>query len=200
MAPTYRISQLIAIVVAAVGGSVMLGWILDITTLKSIFPGSVEMKFNTAASFLLTGACLAMANAAHKPLWLQLLINFLAAAVVLLAVTTLVEYYTGRDLHVDQAFFRDVARSNPGRMSPLTAVNFVLMGGGAAIARGSRPDCPGSDPVHGIHHDVFMYSGNVGSSVPCILFFYDGRAHRDGSAHVWGICPGRSGSICQTLG
>jgi hypothetical protein len=54
MAPTYRISQLIAIVVAAVGGSVMLGWILDITTLKSIFPGSVEMKFNTAASFLLT--------------------------------------------------------------------------------------------------------------------------------------------------
>ena len=39
----------------AVGGSVLLGWWLEVDGLKSIFPGVLTMKVNTALVFMLLG-------------------------------------------------------------------------------------------------------------------------------------------------
>src|ERR1039457_20427 len=41
-----------------VGGMVLVGWALDIAALKSILPGCVSMKPNTAIAFILTGIAL----------------------------------------------------------------------------------------------------------------------------------------------
>ena len=37
---------------------VMIGWFYDISVLKSVIPGLISMKFNTAICFLLIGLCL----------------------------------------------------------------------------------------------------------------------------------------------
>lgn len=56
----------------------------------------------------------------------------LAALVVLAGLLTLIEYVTGWDMRIDQFLFREeagtVAASNPGRMAPSTALNFVIVG------------------------------------------------------------------------
>jgi hypothetical protein len=41
-----------------VGSLVLVGWTLDIATLKSVAPGFVTMKANTALAFLLAGVSL----------------------------------------------------------------------------------------------------------------------------------------------
>jgi hypothetical protein len=41
-----------------VGGIVLVGWALDIAALKSVLPGWVSMKPNTAVAFILVGIAL----------------------------------------------------------------------------------------------------------------------------------------------
>jgi PAS domain S-box-containing protein len=53
-----RTSQILALLVIGLGGLVLLGWVLDIQLLKSIFPEWVTMKVNTALGFLLAGSSL----------------------------------------------------------------------------------------------------------------------------------------------
>jgi len=45
-----------------VGGAVLSGWALDIAALKSVLPGWVSMKPNTAVAFILTGVALLLAR------------------------------------------------------------------------------------------------------------------------------------------
>jgi protein-S-isoprenylcysteine O-methyltransferase Ste14 len=47
-----------SITVVLVGCLVFIGWILDIGILKSVLPGLVTMKANTALCFILAGAAL----------------------------------------------------------------------------------------------------------------------------------------------
>ncbi len=55
---SYKVSKGLAFFVAIAGAIVMLGWIFDISILKSILPGWVTMKFNTAVCFVLCGITL----------------------------------------------------------------------------------------------------------------------------------------------
>jgi len=52
-----------------------------------------------------------------------------AVAVVLIGGLTLTEYILGRNFGFDQLLVHDIASTiYPGRMSPITAANFVLVG------------------------------------------------------------------------
>jgi PAS domain S-box-containing protein len=119
--------------VILVGALVLCGWIFDVSTLKTVFPGLVSMKVNTAICFILAGSAL----------WLQVqsqpvpsrrtrLARLLALPVVATAFLTLAEYVLGVDLGLDHFFFRETAQeagnSFPGRMAPATAFNFMLLG------------------------------------------------------------------------
>ena len=112
-----------ALAVMALGLAVMVGWLLGIEPLKQVLPGLSSMKFNTALGFLLAGGALYFRE---KPG----LRHGLAGAVGLLGALTLAQVFTGGDFGIDQLFVREaaVAGQAPGRMSPATALCFLLSG------------------------------------------------------------------------
>ncbi|MES2467796.1 MAG: PAS domain S-box protein [Verrucomicrobiota bacterium] len=116
-----------------VGSAVLVGWLCDVSALKSILPIWVTMKANTALAFVLAGVALWMTrpeqtfpNPGH-------LGQGCAAACALIGLLTLSEHLFGWDLKIDQLLIADrssaLESSHPGRMAPVTALNFLLLGG-----------------------------------------------------------------------
>lgn len=126
-----RISQLASLLVMAIGCLVLLGWQLDISLLKSGFPGmSSTMKPNTALCFLLAGCSLRLLQFQRSRLHYRV-DRGTAGLVIAIGLLTLSQYLFGWDLGIDEWLFRDVVSSTtpyPGRMGVNTALNFVLMG------------------------------------------------------------------------
>jgi len=58
----FDITRIISAVVIIIGLVVIIGWLLDIETLKSIVPTWVTMKFSTAVSFLMSGIVVMLMN------------------------------------------------------------------------------------------------------------------------------------------
>jgi len=129
-------SQTISIVVFGFGCLVILGWIFDITLLKSVLPGLVTMKANTAIAFCCGASAVWLSHQSptkkqHNK-FLFLALKVLPCLVMLIGLLTLIQYKTGIDLGIDQLLFKETKNANfvgiPGRMAPNTALNFVLLG------------------------------------------------------------------------
>ncbi|MDZ4202281.1 MAG: response regulator [Gallionella sp.] len=129
------LAQGAGIAVAVIGMIALLGWILDISVLKSIRPDWVTMKANTALCFLLSGLALwlkARSRSPTLPARVLLLMHTLSALVMLIGLLTLLQYLTSDDFGIDQWLLQETAGavdSRPlGRMAPATALCFVLLG------------------------------------------------------------------------
>jgi diguanylate cyclase (GGDEF)-like protein len=121
-------------VVAGVGAAVLAGWALDIRVLKGVFPGGATMKVNTALGFVASGACLWLLHAAAPGSGALRLARGLAIFVLLLGALSLGETSLGTDLGMDQLILPDPAASpHPGRMSPATGFNFMIVGLALAV-------------------------------------------------------------------
>ena len=143
-------SKLMATLAAALaisaGGMVLVGWAFNLTALKSILPGWVSVKPNTALGFMLTGLALLFSSQAHARLPQNLtfvyrfgrLCGLLAG---LLGLLTLAEYAFGWNPGFDQWLFPEpvgtLGTSSPGRMAPDTALCFLLLAACQEIARSS---------------------------------------------------------------
>ncbi len=126
------LSRAASVIVMLVGFLVLVGWAFDFATLKSVFPGMVTMKVNTALAFILAGGSLWLRQTKRTDQRAYRLAQGCAGAVVLIGALTLSEYLLGRGLGIDQLLFQEssaaVGTSNPGRMAPNTALNFLLIG------------------------------------------------------------------------
>ena len=125
----HRLALALGLLLAMAACAVILGWALDITVLKTVFPGLVTMKVNTALGLGLCGVGLVVL--AREPV--PIVVPVLAGLVIAIGAITLAEYFLGRDLWIDQALIRDdltitVGTSAPGRMAPSTAFCFILAG------------------------------------------------------------------------
>lgn len=117
----------VAFTVILVSFFVLVGWVLDVPFLQTIFPTLVTMKFNTALCFLLTGVSLLFHNNAKYNSVTSLLLFFVFSIIVL----TLFEYFFSINLGIDQFFVNDlknpVKNAAPGRMSSQTAILFLIL-------------------------------------------------------------------------
>jgi signal transduction histidine kinase len=117
---------------ALVGAAVLAGWWLDLPVLKSVIPGHVSMKPNTALGFGLAGTALLLLSARPGSPRSQRVGRWLALLVVSIGGLTLSEYAFGWRLGIDELLFKDdpdpAATLIPGRMAPSTAFNFLLLG------------------------------------------------------------------------
>src|SRR5215216_202509 len=118
-----------SIVVSGMGLVVMLGWIMDISSLRSFLPGLPAMRFNTALSLLLMGISVLLLQNEETGPARKRLGKVLAGLVLLISVLTLVEYLFRWDLGIDELFIKDMfSPSNlfPGRMSPVAVLSSSL--------------------------------------------------------------------------
>ncbi len=136
-----RYSETAAAASVAVGILVLCGWAFHVARLTSIAPGLASMKPNTAAGLTMVGLSLgAAARAERRAISAPLVQGLTAGLAATLGFATLMEYFLGRDLGIDQVLFRAPAApslSAPGRMAPTTATCFVLLGA-ALLAAGRR--------------------------------------------------------------
>lgn len=118
----------------------LIGWALDIAVLKSVLPGWVSVKPNTAAAFILLGLSLAGLTRRSKATRHAAGLSALLAG--LLGAVTLLEYALDWDPGLDQLLFREsadaVATSVPGRMAPETALCFLLLAAAVLLCDTSR--------------------------------------------------------------
>jgi signal transduction histidine kinase len=118
---------------AAVGAAVLVGWAVDIPIPESFTPAWVGMKPNTALGFIFSGAGLALLARADAGVLRRRAGLAFAVLAALMGLLNVLEYGFGWDLRIDQLLFEDhiaiaTGRPFPGRMSPITAVNFTVYG------------------------------------------------------------------------
>lgn len=131
-----RLPACLAAAVATLGVLVIIGWLAHWTMVVQVLPHLAPMKFNTALCFICCGTGLMLLSTR-----LAKLVPWLGVIPAIVALLTLLEYFTGEDFKIDQLFVRDyilTATSSPGRMSPLAATCFLLLGTGLELARMGR--------------------------------------------------------------
>jgi hypothetical protein len=138
-----RIARIASNIVILIGCLVLIGWQLDLSVLKSVVPGLVTMKANTAICFLLAGISLWLQSRPTYQVLRKALTTRIAQGCTIIlsmiACLTICEYLFWWNLGIDELLFSDsvaLATSYPGRMGINTAVNFSLTG----VALWS--DCP----------------------------------------------------------
>ncbi|HEX2278557.1 MAG TPA: GAF domain-containing protein [Candidatus Tectomicrobia bacterium] len=151
-----RLSQLMALaaggIATALGLAGLVGWYTGSVLLVQFAPTLAPMQYNSALSFMLSGAGLLALTIGRSRLGL-------ACGIVVAAIgsLTLVEYLLGIDLGIDQLFMRayiTVQTSEPGRMGPNTALCFALTGINLlVVSRATR------------HERVLLLIGLLGSIV-----------------------------------
>jgi signal transduction histidine kinase/PAS domain-containing protein len=162
--PSRALNGLLALVVAG-GILVLAGWNWDIRVFKSVVPGYVSMKANTAVGFLVLGVATFLL--AHRGGRVRRLVGLtLAGGAIALAFATLAEYLFKVDLRIDELLFPDPdamkTRWPPGRFAPVTCINFTLVGTGLFLRelRGRRPQLVGQAAV--LIAWVISFQGFVG--------------------------------------
>ncbi|HXL55763.1 MAG TPA: CHASE3 domain-containing protein, partial [Chitinophagaceae bacterium] len=111
---------------------VMIGWFIHNDFLRALVPGQVKMKFNVALGFMFSSIVLLFHYfRKESKIWYRISI-LLSVVISLIGALTLTEYIFGYNLGIDELFARDelptTAIYYAGRMSPISAINFLLIG------------------------------------------------------------------------
>lgn len=194
------------------GVTVILGWAFDITVLKSIVPGLVTMKANTALGITASGVALRLWHHSDRKTpdrFFSFGSLTIALFVILLGLLTLIQYGFGIDFDIDQLLFEEVPgavdAAARGRMAPNTALNFLLVGS-ALVLLGRRAYWA----AQGLAAIAFLvaYLGLIGYAYAIPLFYsvgsYTGMAIHTAisfvllSLGILGACPNWGGMATVT--
>ncbi len=127
-----KFSFIFSVVVALAGFFVLIGWLGNISFLKSISPHWVSMKANAAICFLLAGSTLILVNREKKNAAARGIAFLFSFVIFMTGTITLLEYIFQFNAGIDELFFKDAGGAYtelpPGRQSPFSAAYFMLFG------------------------------------------------------------------------
>jgi signal transduction histidine kinase len=117
------------------GYHVLLGWAFDIDVLKRPWSSFSSMKANTAVCSILAGVALYLWQT-QRPILRKhrlIVIRVCASITAAIALLTLSQFLFGVNLGIDQLLFGQAALSDdisdmPGRMAPMSAIAFAMIG------------------------------------------------------------------------
>jgi hypothetical protein len=129
MPPTFfhRVSLACALLTAILGTLTLIGWTTGLETLASIRANYIPMAPSTALAFGMLGTVMLIHS--HRHAW-RLISDLLIAFVAFVAGAKLFEFFSGLSLGIDELFVANpelFGSVRKGRMSPITAFNFLLI-------------------------------------------------------------------------
>lgn len=125
------IVKVIGWILTVIGSLVVLAWFFDVEVGKRIMPGFESMKFNTAVCFIACGIILWRKSYTITTAFKDPPTTLLSGFVVLISGLTLLQYWLGWQLGIDNLIVDDTetaAADWPGRMSVSTALCFSMFG------------------------------------------------------------------------
>lgn len=125
-------SGILAAIVILAGAGVLAGWIFSIEALKTVFPGFVAMRPNTAFALLLSGGALWIYQRPHLPNWREPILTTLAVGAAGLGLLTLAERFGGFSLGAEHLFLpvpAGMSGEEQGRMALSVAASLILVNG-----------------------------------------------------------------------
>lgn len=128
LAITRWVTRISCAVISLLAGLVLLGWIADVSKLRSVIPDAVPMNPVTALTFLMAATSLwLLAGIEAGPHWrTRSIAQALAIVVIAVGTQRLIAYTIGWPWSIDEFLFPDKLAGN--RMAPTTAVAFILSG------------------------------------------------------------------------
>jgi signal transduction histidine kinase/CheY-like chemotaxis protein len=124
-----RLARALSLVSIIMGGTVILGWIVDIEPLQRFWMGSILVPVNAAICTLFCGLALIIGYLSGPSRWHRPVCNVLSGIIALLSFLTLLEYASHTSLGIDEAFFRYPTTDPfgmPGRLAPNSALSFFF--------------------------------------------------------------------------
>lgn len=125
------IINILAGVVALAGIIVILGWVFDIQSLKSILPMWVTMKFMTAVSFILCSIIIFIINSENNSEMLHFSLIISSFVLLLLMVTFFVSLIVGISTGIENIFIPEdpnpINTHAPGVPAVPTMICFILI-------------------------------------------------------------------------
>jgi hypothetical protein len=127
-----RMVCVFCIITCTISGLVILGWHFNIRTLKSILPNYITMKVNTALGLAFLATAIGLLRNERPPKLNTVFAQILTLLTISIGALTLFEYLLGIDFKIDELLYTDIDGINgkfpPGRLAPITAINFILIG------------------------------------------------------------------------
>ncbi|MBC7740774.1 MAG: response regulator [Bdellovibrionaceae bacterium] len=123
-----RATVLLAVVMSL---TVLYGWIQNISIYKTLLPGRPDMKANAAVFFLCISIAFLLSITEVRRAWRRYLGSYFVGFTFIFSTLILCEYIFSFDSGIDEFLFLDPnglnGHSPPGRFSPVTAINFILL-------------------------------------------------------------------------
>jgi len=117
-----------------IGISVIVGWLFDITFLKSVSSSYIPTKPNSAIAFIISSMALLLqySQPDEQPLSMTITGKLIGAMLTIFALLTLIEHVSGYNFAIDQIFIQETSSYQiafaPGRPTPFTTLIFMMIG------------------------------------------------------------------------
>jgi PAS domain S-box-containing protein len=138
-----RVAVAASVLTVMLGLGVLIGYVLDLTLLKSLLPVLVTLKVSTGVSFVVCGVSLGLQCEPTSARTLKIVARACALLSITLGVLTLLDHLLGKNLGIDQWLLGTPAAlagtPNPGRMTLATAASFTAMGATLALLDERKP-------------------------------------------------------------
>ncbi|RYF99611.1 MAG: hypothetical protein EOO02_16595, partial [Chitinophagaceae bacterium] len=123
------LTNLIAVVIFTVGVFAISLQVDDKYVSEGIWQSVASTQFNSALCFIFSAIALFIINISYRPLWVRFLCRISVGLTMIVAILTLIEYFTNVDLSIAQLFITDVAaQKSHANIELIAALEFLGVG------------------------------------------------------------------------